>query len=65
MAADRQILTQGEDQIGLRSNVVSALDCAAGSATPGMLDPLIRALDQAVARSARAAHRCGETALRD
>lgn len=65
IAAERQVLAMGKQPSGLRSSAVAALDCASGTTATGMLDPLIRALDLAVARSARAAHGDGDTALRD
>lgn len=65
MAADRQATALDQDQRGLRTAASAYRDAVAASAAPGMLDPLIRALDRAVARCAQAGPGGGGTALRD
>lgn len=54
-----------QDQRGPVSAATSVRDTVTAPAAPVMLDPLIRALDRAVARSAQAGPGCGDTALRD
>lgn len=54
-----------QDQSSLQAAAASARDTVAAPVAPGMLDPLIRALDRAVARCAQAGPGCGDAALRD
>lgn len=53
-AADRQAMARGQDGLGPHPSAVTSQKTVASRApTPGMLDPLVRALDRAVVRSAR------------
>lgn len=65
MAADRQAMALDQDLRSPRSSAVFVRDTVAAPAAPDMLDPLIRALDRAVARTAQAGLGRSETALRD
>ncbi len=64
--ADRQAMTHGQDQLGAHSAAITSAKTAKGRApTPGMLDPLVRALDRAVARSAQLGSGRNPDAARD
>jgi len=65
MAADRQAMAIDQDPRNPRPNAGFARDTVAAHPAPGMLDPLIRALDRAVARTAQARVGRNDTALRD
>ena len=65
-AADRQAMARGQDQLGTQPAATTSQKTTKGRApTPGMLDPLIRALDRAVARSAQLGSGCSTNAARD
>ena len=64
--ADRQAMTLGQDQLGAQPAAITSRKTTMGRApTPGMLDPLIRALDRAVIRSAQLGSGCSTPAARD
>lgn len=62
--AERQAMTLEQDQLGPQPAAASPRQSPLRPApTPGMLDPLVRALDRAVMRSAQ--QNGGVTAARD
>jgi hypothetical protein len=65
MAADRQAMALDQDQRNPRPNAGFPRDTVTAHPAPGMLDPLIRALDRAVARTAQARVGRSDTGLRD
>lgn len=64
-AAERQDLDLGQDQLSPQSAAMSFRDNVEAPHTPETLDPLIRALDRAVVRSAQAGQGGSYAALRD
>ncbi|WP_170972008.1 hypothetical protein [Rhodobacter sp. SY28-1] len=65
-AAEWQVMAHGQEQLGPQPVVTSPGQTALRPApAPGMLDPLIRALDHAVVRSAQQGTGCGTPAARD
>jgi hypothetical protein len=65
-AAERQAMALDRDHSGTRTAATDIRDTAAiARPKPGTLDPLIRALDRAVVRSAQAGPDCSTATLRD
>lgn len=61
-AVERHAMDPAQDETNLQATASASLDLAEGPRTSGMLDPLVRALDRAVARSAQPGSGCANSA---